>query len=261
MFYYASKILWVLTQPSNLIVCVVVAGVLALLLGRGKVARWLLYPGAAALLLISVLPVGLWLLAPLENRFPAPAEPPRDIEGIVVLGGGVDLDVSKHRELVTFGDTGERFSSMIELARSYPDARVVFSGGPSWVTGSDLSEATVMRGFVRDQGLDGARVIFEERARNTTRTHCSPRPSQHRSRASAVLVTSASHIPRAVGCFRQVGWPVLAYPVDYRTTGQLTLRVPDAAQRWRELDDAIRAWIGLVAYRMTGRIPDLLPAP
>ena len=262
MFYYASKILWVLTQPSNLIVCVVVAGVLALLLGRGKVARWLLYPGAAALLLISVLPVGLWLLAPLENRFPAPAEPPRDIDGIVVLGGGVDLDVSKHRGLVTFGDTGERFSSMIELARSYPDARVVFSGGPSWVTGSDLSEATVMRGFVRDQGLDGARVIFEERARNThenallAKALAAPQPGER-----WLLVTSASHIPRAVGCFRQVGWPVLAYPVDYRTTGQLTLRVPDAAQRWRELDDAIRAWIGLVAYRMTGRIPDLLPAP
>jgi uncharacterized SAM-binding protein YcdF (DUF218 family) len=263
MFYTASKLLWVLAQPSNLLVCVIVAGALAQLLGRGKVARWLWYPGAAVLLLISVLPVGLWLLAPLENRFPAPAEPPRGIDGIVVLGGGVDLAVSERRGLATFGDTGERFSSMIELARSYPDARVVFSGGPSWVTGSDLSEATVMRGFVRSHGLDEARVIFEDRARNTyenallAKALAAPQPGER-----WLLVTSASHMPRAVGAFRQVGWPVLPYPVDYRTGGEFDLLLaPDAARRWVEFDEAIRSWIGLVAYWMTGRIPDLLPAP
>ena len=263
MFYYASKILWVLTQPSNLIVCVIVAGVLALLLGRGKVARWLLYPGAAALLLISVLPVGLWLLMPLENRFPAPAEPLREIDGIVVLGGGVDLDVTQGRGMVTFQDASERFTSLIELARRYPEARVVFSGGQAWLKGGDLSEAMVIRDFLRNHGLDEARVIFEDQARNTyenallAKTRAAPQPDER-----WLLVTSAYHIPRAVGCFRQVGWPVLAYPVDYRTTGDLTwLRVPDAGQRWHEFDDAIRAWIGLVAYWMTDRISVLLPAP
>jgi uncharacterized SAM-binding protein YcdF (DUF218 family) len=262
MFYHASKILWVLTQPSNLIVGIIAAGVLALSLGRGKVARWLLYPGGAALLLISVLPVGLWLLAPLENRFPAPAEPPRDIDGIVVLGGGVDLEVSARRGVVALQDTSERFTSLVELARRNPDARVV-SGGPSWLEASDISEATVLRDFLRDQGLDEARVIFEDRARNThenallAKARAAPEPRERWRR-----VTSASHMPRAVGCFRQVGWPLLAYPVDYRTTGELTLlRVLDAAQRWHEFDDAISAWIGLVAYWMTDRIPDLLPAP
>jgi uncharacterized SAM-binding protein YcdF (DUF218 family) len=65
-----------------------------------------------------------------------------------------------------------------------------------------------------------------------------------------------------VGCFRQVGWPVLPYPVDYRTRGEFQLLlIPDAARRWLEFDDAIRSWIGLLAYWMTDRIPDLLPAP
>jgi uncharacterized SAM-binding protein YcdF (DUF218 family) len=77
-----------------------------------------------------------------------------------------------------------------------------------------------------------------------------------------LLVTSASHMPRAVGVFRQVGWPVLPYPVDYRTRGDFDLLLtPDAARRWLEFDEAIRNWIGLVAYWMTDRIPDLLPAP
>jgi uncharacterized SAM-binding protein YcdF (DUF218 family) len=114
-----------------------------------------------------VLPVGQWLLMPLENRFPAPAEPPRDIDGIVVLGGGVELAVSKGRRMAVFGDTGERFMSLVELARRYPEARVLFSGGPGWLSESGLSEAAVMRNFVRNQGLDEARVVFEDRARNT----------------------------------------------------------------------------------------------
>jgi uncharacterized SAM-binding protein YcdF (DUF218 family) len=263
MFYAASKLLWVLAQPSNLLVCVIVAGALAELLGRGKVARSLLYPGAAALLLISVLPVGQGLLMPLENRFPAPAELPRDLDGIVVLGGGVDLAVSEARGLATFGDTSERFISLIELARRYPQARVLFTAGPSWLGDSDLSEAAVMRSFVRSQGLDEARVIFEERARNTyenavlAKAIAAPQPGER-----WLLVTSAAHMPRAVGCFRQVGWPVLPYPVDYRTRGEFQLLlIPDAARRWLEFDDAIRSWIGLLAYWMTDRIPDLLPAP
>jgi uncharacterized SAM-binding protein YcdF (DUF218 family) len=262
MFYYASKGLWVLAQPSNLIVCAIAAGALALALGRRKVARWLLYPGAAALLVISVLPLGEWLLLPLENRFPAPAEPPRDIDGIVVLGGGVDLAVTARRGLVTFQDTSERFTSLIELALRYPDARLVFSGGPGWLHDTGRSEATVIRGFLRSQGIDEARVIFEDRARNThenallAKPLAAPQPGER-----WLLVTSASHMPRAVGCFRQVGWPVLPYPVDYRTTGEWTLPLPDSATRWRDFDDAIRAWIGLVAYRMTDRIPALLPAP
>jgi uncharacterized SAM-binding protein YcdF (DUF218 family) len=263
MFYYVSKILWVFAQPSNLIVFAIAAGVMALLLGRRRLARWLLYPSAAALLVISLLPVGEWLLLPLENRFPAPAAPPVDVDGIVVLGGGINLGVSERRGRATFRDTSERFINLVELARRYPEARVVFSGGQGWLAGGDLSEAKVMRGFVREQGLDEARVIFEDRARNTyenallAKPLAAPRPGER-----WLLVTSAFHMPRAVGVFREAGWPVIPYPVDYRTGGAFTLlATPDAAQRWREFDQAIKSWIGLVAYWLTGRIPALFPAP
>ena len=263
MFYYASKVLWILVQPSNLIAFAIAGGALALLLGARKLARWLLYPASAVLLAVSVLPVGQWLLLPLENRFRAPAEPPVDVDGIVVLGGGIDLGVSQRRGMATFRDTGERFNSLLELARRYPDARLVFSGGRGWLTAADLSEAKVMRAFLRDHGLPETRVIFEGQARNTyenallAKPLAAPAPGER-----WLLVTSAFHMPRAVGVFRQVGWPVIAYPVDYRTTGEFGLVLaPDAAQRWRELDQAVRSWIGLIAYRLSGRIPALLPGP
>jgi uncharacterized SAM-binding protein YcdF (DUF218 family) len=263
MFYYASKVLWILAQPSNLIVFAIALGVLALLLGRRKLARWLLYPASAALLLISVLPMGQWLLLPLENRFLPPVDPPVDVDGIVVLGGGIDLGVSERRGMATFGDTGERFISLVELARRYPETHVVFSGGQGWLAGTDLTEAKVMRGFLRTHGLDERRLIFEGQARNTyenallAKPLAAPQPGER-----WLLVTSVFHMPRAVGAFRQVGWPVIAYPVDYRTSGEFELLVaPDAGQRWRELDQAVQSWIGLIAYWLSGRITTLFPAP
>jgi uncharacterized SAM-binding protein YcdF (DUF218 family) len=262
MFYYASKILWIPAQPSNLLVCAVAAGVLALLLGRRKLALWLLCPATAVLVAITLLPLGQWLLLPLENRFPPPGELPA-VDGVIVLGGGIALGVSEERGLVTFRDTDERFITLIELARRYPDARLVFTGGGAFLAEEGITEAKIIRRFVRDHGLDPERMIFEDQARNTyqnavlSKALVRPAPGER-----WLLVTSAHHMPRAIGAFRQVGWPVIAYPVDYRTSGDIgLLAFPDAAGSWGELDEAIKSWTGLLAYWLTDRIDSPFPAP
>jgi uncharacterized SAM-binding protein YcdF (DUF218 family) len=262
MFYYTSKILWALAQPSNLLVLVVATALITLLLRRRRLALWLLCPATAALIAIGLLPLGQGLLLPLENRFPAPAQPPDQVDGIIVLGGATDLVVAQGRGVVEFSESAERNIAMIELAERYPDAKVVFTGGRDEILGTEISEADVMREFARRHGLDG-RVIFEDRARNTyenavlSKALAAPRPDE-----LWLLVTSASHMPRAVGVFRRVGWPVIAYPVDYRTSGEIGLLArPDAAQGWVEFDQAVRAWIGLVAYWLSDRTDAPFPAP
>ncbi|MGH6895664.1 MAG: YdcF family protein [Geminicoccaceae bacterium] len=262
MFYYASKVLWVLAQPSNLLLVLVVGSALALLLGRRRLAAWLLYPAALALLVVGLMPVGQWLTLPLENRFPALAEPPDDIDGVIVLGGAVDLAVAESRGLVAFKENAERNIALVELAERYPDAKLVFTGGSGGMLGTGISEADVMREFARRHGLDG-RVIFEDQARNTyqnavlSKPLAAPAPEQR-----WLLVTSASHMPRSVGVFRQVGWRVIAYPVDFRTSDEVGfMQGPDAARRWTEFDQAIKSWVGLAAYWLTGRTSALFPAP
>lgn len=106
-------------------------------------------------------------------------------------------------------------------------------------------------------------MIFKGQARNTyenaplAKPLATPEPGER-----WLLVTSASPMPRAVGAFRQIGWPVIPCPVDYRASGELNLMAaPDAGQRWRELAQAVQSWIGLIACWLTGRIPGLLPAP
>jgi uncharacterized SAM-binding protein YcdF (DUF218 family) len=106
-------------------------------------------------------------------------------------------------------------------------------------------------------------VIFEDRARNTyenavlSKQLVAPAPGER-----WLLVTSAAHMPRSVGVFRKVGWPVIPYPVDYNTTGDLEVMVaPDAAGRWSTFDQAVKAWIGLLAYWLSGRSSAPFPAP
>ena len=153
MFYYASKILWILAQPSNLLLLLVVAGALALWLERRRLAAWLLYPAALALLITGLMPVGNWLMLPLENRFPMLAEPPDRVDGIIVLGGAVDLAVAESRGLVAFKESAERNIALLELAKRHPNARIVFSGGRGGIVGPGITEADMIREFARKNGV------------------------------------------------------------------------------------------------------------
>ena len=85
-----------------------------------------------------------------------------------------------------------------------------------------------------------------------------PRPDER-----WLLVTSAWHMPRAVGVFRQAGFPVTAYPVDFRTGGRANVLRPFAtlSEGLRRLDVAAKEWAGLVGYRLTGRTGELFPRP
>jgi uncharacterized SAM-binding protein YcdF (DUF218 family) len=78
-----------------------------------------------------------------------------------------------------------------------------------------------------------------------------------------LLVTSAWHMPRAMGCFRRAGFAVEAWPVDYRTPGRLEpmrfhSSIPEGLRR---IDFVVREYIGLAVYYLAGRTEALLPAP
>ena len=264
MAYLAGKIAFVLLRPSNLLLLLGLAGLVGALARR----RWGRPSMAASLLALAAaaaLPFGHWLLLPLEDRFPAPATYPDRVAGVVVLGGGVDTRISAVRGQASFKETMERFAAIPELARRYPDAPIVFTGGMAWNAGArDVPEAQVIAQFLERQGLPAARVILEPRARSTrdnatlVRELVRPEPNQR-----WLLVTSAAHMPRAVGVFRRAGWPEpLPWPVDYRTTGApAEIEWPSLGPRLQQLDEAAYEWYALVYYRLLGYTDALLPGP
>ncbi len=263
MFFVLSKVLWVAAAPTNLLLGLALAGAGAALAGR----RWglrLALGALAALALCGVLPVGRLMLRPLEDRFPLPSLEGPAPAGIVVLGGAIDQVIGAARGPVTVADAATRLTAGAALSRRFPDAVLVYTGGSNSLLSEVGGEAADAKRLWIDLGVDPSRVLVEETSRNTeenarfTRDLVRPRAGQR-----WILVTSAYHMPRSVGLFRAAGFDVLPYPVDYRSTGAARDFAPTAevSAGLRRLDMAAREWIGLLAYRASGRIADVVPGP
>ena len=264
MFFYLSKIVWFFLQPSSALLAIALIGAVLLHTRWWRLGRFAV---AAAILMLAVAglsPLGQALILPLEDRFPPVAEGAPPPDGIIVLGGAFDTLVSPARGVVALNEAAERLTALVSLARRYPHARIVFSGGSGAIFYAGSREAELARDMLAEAGLDPRRLILESRSRNTfqnalmTKSILRPKASEH-----WLLVTSAFHMPRAVGSFRRVGFPVVAYPVDYRTRGPADLLRPfdKVSEGLRRVDLATREWVGLAVYRLTGRTSAFFPSP
>jgi uncharacterized SAM-binding protein YcdF (DUF218 family) len=263
MFFILSRILTIVTVPSNLLVTVVIAGIALLATRFRAVGRRLLVAAALVTAAIWLLRVGALLTVPLEARFPPWSPAQGAPTGVIVLGGVINERVSVAHGQIALDASAERLTSAVVLARQYPDARIVFSGGNARLIGGRPEGPFALR-FLEQLGVAHDRITIEPQSRNTAENavYCkrliAPRPGER-----WLLITSAMHMPRAVGAFRQVGFAVEPYPVDYQSTGRVNLlSLPGSALgALAATDAAAHEWLGLLAYWITGRIPVLLPGP
>jgi len=268
MFYYVAKTAGFVATASNAALLLGLLGILLCLWRRRRRAGCVLMGASIVLLAVfGFSPLGNLLIGPLEERFPpAVIAPGTDIAGIIVLGGSIDTHIARMRHQAGLNDSAERLTVVPALARQYPQAKIIFTGGiglPS-LLGNDVTEASVAKQLLESFGIPDDRMLFESKSRDTyenaqfTRDLVKPAPGQH-----FLLVTSAFHMPRSMGLFRQAGFDVLPYPVNYRTAGpeEDWLPVYDANAGLRLSNLAAHEWIGLFGYWMAGRLDDLFPKP
>jgi uncharacterized SAM-binding protein YcdF (DUF218 family) len=264
MFFIASKIFWFVAEPVSL---AIIVGILGILLGFTRFARAGRALMACAIIGLAVglfTPLGTLLLRPLEGRYPPPPANIPAPAGIVVLGGAMDAEKLEARGQVSLTADAARMTTGVELARRYPTARLVFTGGSGAVLGEGPPEAIGARKLWLSLGVPAERMTFESKSRNTwenavfTRDLVKPKPGE-----AWLLVTSAWHMPRSVGIFRHLGFDVIPYPVAYRTFGDERdfLLPTSVTERVFMLDFGVREWVGLLAYRLAGKTDALFPAP
>jgi len=260
-----AKIFWFFIQPSGLLLVLVIAAAVSVWSGRYRACRWLLVAIAALVMVGGLLPMSNWLMLPLEERFARPTLAGRDVSGIIVLGGAEEARVWRGRKVHALNEAAERFTEGVALARRFPKAKVAFTGAAIEVLSISDDAANATRELFIDLGLaDPDRVVFETKARDTWENAANLKAVlQPRTEELWLLVTSAWHMPRAIGAFRKAGFLVEPWPVDYRTAGMWdAVRLFDApADGLKRLDTAMREWIGLVSYRVTDRSDALFPAP
>ena len=126
MFFALSKTLGVMLLPTNLLIGIGIAGLILLLTRFAPLGRKLLVASMVLLAICGFSPLGNLLLYPLEARFPPWDETRGAPDGIVVLGGSIDPDLSAARGTAVFSGSVDRIVAAAALAHRYPNARIVF---------------------------------------------------------------------------------------------------------------------------------------
>ena len=261
--FVLAKIFLFVASPDRLAFLALAVGIVLLYTRRWRLGRTILGTLLALSVVLGTVPVSQWLLQQLETRFPVPQPLPEHVDGIILLGGEIEPEVTLQNNQPVLTGGAARLLAFADLARRYPDARLVFTGGSGRLIDRSATEAAAMRVAGRAIGLDLARITFEDKSRNThenaifTKPLVGPHPGE-----TWLLVTAATHMPRAVGCFRAAGFPVVAYPVGFTAAGKLGWLFHfrfDAG--FRSLGPAFKEYSGLLAYRILGYTNELFPAP
>jgi uncharacterized SAM-binding protein YcdF (DUF218 family) len=259
--FYLSKIFWFCAAPSTFFF---------LLAGVG-VGLWFTAPkaerlgrlaagiGITALAMMGFSPLSAWLLWPLEQRFPQGAV--TNVAGIILLGGALNPEATQASgQFSTY--EGGRLLALIALARSHPDAPIIFTGGSANVIKEGPTEADIMQIVLPTLGVGNERVIFESQSRNTIESAQFTAQILHPHRGQLwLLVTSAFHMPRATAIFRKAGFDVEPYPVEFRLAGKSSLweAMPSVSAGLGQTDLAAHEWVGLLAAYWMGKSDSVFP--
>ena len=251
MFFVLSKLFWILAQPSHWLGFLVLATVIALVLRWNRAARF--FAVAAALVLVAAAFLAVPLVRNWEDRYPRPPLPPH-VDGILVLGSGFDTALFRARGAPASNEGIWRLEAGFAVARRYPGARLVFSGGSGALGGAPFSEAETARIILNEMGQDPKQLILEDRSRNTyenilfSKAIVKPKPGE-----VWLLATAAMHMPRAMAIARKLDWPMTPWPSDYLTAPSGGGDLLSVTGNLSYIDYVVHEWIGMLAYKLSGK--------
>lgn len=254
MFFILSKMLAILLEPlAHPYILLLLAGLMRLL-RRRRMMRLCIGMAVVLPLLYAVLPLSTLPLRMLEDSYEVP-KVTQQVDGILVLGGHTDNGwVSETRGQAQQNRASDRLTKAIMLHRQQPQAMLIFTGFSGRLSPRGWNEAEITRRLLDELGVSENDVLFEVTSRNTWENAVNslkvavPQPGSR-----WILVTSASHMPRAVAAFTAAGWEgLIPYPTDFQTPTHgpeaFDLAVGTAAVRnW------LHEYVGIAAYRITGR--------
>jgi uncharacterized SAM-binding protein YcdF (DUF218 family) len=262
LFFFLSKLIWLLISPDSLLLILILVALVFLYLGKQQLAKKTLSIVSGLLIIIAFFPVGEWLLYPLESHFQTTPTLPDKITGIIALSGAEDAELSHIWQQVELGSAAERDLTFLSLAQQYPKAKLVFTGGTGSLTKQEYKGADVAKKLFEQLGANTIEMIFERESRNTYESAIySKKIVKPEKGENWILITTGWHMPRSVGIFCKAEWPVIPYPVDHQTNKDNLLRISfNLSNNLQTLKIAIKEWLGLFAYYLSGKTISFLPS-
>ncbi len=210
MFFTLKKVTGGLLLPLPLLLIIMAAGLLLLWFSRWqKTGKIILSSGWLILLLLSLQPVADSLLAPIENRY-ATWSDRQKVDYVVVLGGGYTWNPEWAPGSNMIGNSLPRLVEGVRLWRENPGSKMIFTGAAA--PHNPVSSAEVSARVAQSLGVPDADIVTLDKPRDTRQ--------EAREVANVVgnhqflLVTSASHLPRAMIFFQQQGLHPLPAPAN-----------------------------------------------
>lgn len=260
--FFLSKLFWIVAQPLSLAFLAAFAGTVCVAGHRRRAGLFLLVGALMVLFVTLYTSVGTVALQRLEAQVPRPSEDPAEVSCMIVLGGAFETEVTTARGRTDLNQAADRFVEALRLALKFPQSRILVSGGDGSFSGTYEGDATVARRFFVEFGIGESRLISEPSSRTTfENVDNSRRLLADPGLRNCLLITSAFHMPRSLALFDKAGIEVAPWPTDYRTSGNTTLRF-DFTQptlNAQQTATAVREWIGLLAYYLSGRTTSVLP--
>jgi uncharacterized SAM-binding protein YcdF (DUF218 family) len=251
MFVALSKVLDVTVSPLSWSLLLLVAALAV----RRRPGRSAALVGAAALLLyaFSTEPVANRMMRWVESSAATTFRPSLTYDAVIVLSGQVDASASRETGRVELTGAADRIVTGFELLRDGHARDVLITGGLVNPQPGEPPEAERLAAELRAWGIAPERIVVEGASRNTHENAlASARVVAARGWKTLLLVTSAAHLPRALGCFRAAGLRPDALPVDWRGgDGRGESWLP-RAYALEQSTNALHELAGRVVYRVAG---------
>ena len=256
-FFFLSKALWFFFNPINILLFLLLIGIIFHFFNKKKLYKIINIITLILFILIVILPTGPYLFWKLENSYSIPRTFPHDIDGILILGGGVNEDLTYQHQQMSLNENVERLTESIDLMRRFPNAKIVFSGGVATLSKQKLTGIDVAKMFYNRMGVDINRIIFENKSRNTYENFAfSKKFIDNKNNEKWLLVTSAFHMKRVMNVAEKLKLNFISYPVDFSIGKNFSLE-PWYAQNYptnmNHFQIAMHEYVGLIAYYIAGK--------
>ena len=251
LYFYLSKILAPLLNPTNFIVIVILFLFLINLKSKNKFVFSVLKINLILIILIAFLPFGKVGLRYLENDFINQTSF-KNLQNIIVLAGPEDINSTIITKKLNLNSSSERLIASVKLANKFANSKIYYVGGNGYIINKNLSELTVAKKFYEDIGFNLDRIDF---IGNTSNTIENLNEIQKLNlNTETVLITSAFHMKRSMIIANQLGISTIPYAVDFRSISNQHIlngyQKFSVSKNLGDFDLFIRELVGIIAYKI-----------
>ncbi len=262
MFIILSKLLPIFVYPLGL--SFIFLAIALFSTRKPKTSRRCLLAAMIILWLSSTTGFSELLASSLEWRYLPPGEIPA-ADAIVLLGGGTE-PAAYPRTRVEINGAGDRVLYAASLYKAGKAPQILLSGGDiAWLNAGASTPAEEMASLLTEIGVPESALLLENESQNTYENAVKAAEMLGEAEKKRILlVTSAIHMPRAVGLFEKQGFEVIPLPVDYSVTenkpagdqtGELIASIMDVLPSASSLmltTNALKEYLGMLVYHLQG---------